>query len=145
MTNNKTVIKWLDDMKALLTPDNIVWVDGSDEQRDELRDCVPLECVQRLLYAAFRTGKVEAGEERKQRHVEDVDELIQPARGWIGSYQRLEQVSENDQKDQQQLEVAYIRIAVFCHERPPFRKMRGFGGKIQSSAERSARRRIAFT
>ncbi len=37
MTNNKTVLAWLDEMKALLTPDNIVWVDGSDEQRDELR------------------------------------------------------------------------------------------------------------
>ncbi len=37
MTNNKSVLAWLDEMKALLTPDNIVWVDGSDEQRDELR------------------------------------------------------------------------------------------------------------
>jgi len=37
MTNNKTVIKWLDEMKELLTPDNVVWVDGSDEQREELR------------------------------------------------------------------------------------------------------------
>ncbi len=37
MTNNKTVIKWLDEMKELLTPDEIVWVDGSDEQREELR------------------------------------------------------------------------------------------------------------
>ena len=37
MTNNKTVLAWLDEMKALLTPDNIVWVDGTDAQRDELR------------------------------------------------------------------------------------------------------------
>ena len=37
MTNNKTVLAWLDEMKELLTPDNIVWVDGSDEQREELR------------------------------------------------------------------------------------------------------------
>ncbi len=37
MTNNKTVIKWLDEMKELLTPDNVVWIDGSDEQREELR------------------------------------------------------------------------------------------------------------
>lgn len=37
MTTNKTVIKWLDEMKELLTPDNVVWVDGSDEQREELR------------------------------------------------------------------------------------------------------------
>lgn len=37
MTNNKTVIKWLDEMKELLTPDEVVWIDGSDEQREELR------------------------------------------------------------------------------------------------------------
>ena len=37
MTDNKTVIKWLDEMKELLTPDNVVWIDGSDEQREELR------------------------------------------------------------------------------------------------------------
>ena len=29
MTTNKTVIKWLDEMKELLTPDNVVWVDGT--------------------------------------------------------------------------------------------------------------------
>ncbi len=37
MTTNKTVIKWLDEMKELLTPDEVVWIDGSDEQREELR------------------------------------------------------------------------------------------------------------
>ena len=37
MTTNKTVIKWLDEMKDLLTPDKVVWVDGSDEQTEELR------------------------------------------------------------------------------------------------------------
>ncbi len=37
MTNNKTVIKWLDEMKDLLTPDKVVWVDGSEEQTEELR------------------------------------------------------------------------------------------------------------
>ena len=37
MTNNKTVLKWLDEMKELLTPDNVMWIDGSDKQRDELR------------------------------------------------------------------------------------------------------------
>ena len=37
MTKNKTVLAWLDEMKALLTPDNVVWVDGTDAQRDELR------------------------------------------------------------------------------------------------------------
>ncbi len=37
MTTNKTVIKWLDEMKELLNPDQIVWIDGSDEQREALR------------------------------------------------------------------------------------------------------------
>ena len=37
MTTNKTVLKWLDEMKDLLTPDKVVWVDGSDEQTEELR------------------------------------------------------------------------------------------------------------
>ena len=38
MTTNKTVLKWLDEMKELLTPDNIVWINGSDEQREKLRE-----------------------------------------------------------------------------------------------------------
>ncbi len=37
MTKNETVLKWLGEMKELLTPDNVVWIDGSDEQRDQLR------------------------------------------------------------------------------------------------------------
>ncbi len=37
MTNNKTVLKWLDEMKDLLTPDKVVWIDGTEEQTEELR------------------------------------------------------------------------------------------------------------
>ena len=37
MTTNKTVLKWLDEMKELLTPDNVVWIDGSEEQIEALR------------------------------------------------------------------------------------------------------------
>ncbi|MBQ4118869.1 MAG: phosphoenolpyruvate carboxykinase (GTP) [Clostridia bacterium] len=37
MTNNKTVLKWLDEMQELLTPDKVVWVDGTHEQTEELR------------------------------------------------------------------------------------------------------------
>ncbi|MBO5321147.1 MAG: phosphoenolpyruvate carboxykinase (GTP) [Clostridia bacterium] len=37
MTKNPTLTKWLDEMQALLTPDKVVWIDGSDEQREELR------------------------------------------------------------------------------------------------------------
>ncbi len=37
MTTNKTVLKWLDEMKELLTPDQVVWIDGSKEQIEALR------------------------------------------------------------------------------------------------------------
>ncbi len=37
MTNNKVVLSWLDEMKALTTPDSIVWIDGSEEQLEALR------------------------------------------------------------------------------------------------------------
>ena len=37
MTTNKTVLKWLDEMKELLTPDQVVWIDGSEEQIEDLR------------------------------------------------------------------------------------------------------------
>ena len=36
-TQNKTVLEWIDEMKKLLDPDDVVWIDGSDEQRDALR------------------------------------------------------------------------------------------------------------
>ena len=38
MTNNKTVLKWLDEVKELLTPDEVVWIDGSEEQIAKLRE-----------------------------------------------------------------------------------------------------------
>ncbi len=38
MTQNKSVLKWLDEVKALLTPDQVVWVDGSEKQIVELRE-----------------------------------------------------------------------------------------------------------
>ncbi len=37
MTNNKSVIAWLDEMKELLCPDEVVWIDGSKEQIEKLR------------------------------------------------------------------------------------------------------------
>ncbi len=37
MTNNKTVLSWLDEMKSLLNPDNVMWIDGSEEQLESLR------------------------------------------------------------------------------------------------------------
>ena len=37
MTTNKTVLSWIDEMAAMCQPEQIVWIDGSDAQRDALR------------------------------------------------------------------------------------------------------------
>ncbi|MBE6781127.1 MAG: phosphoenolpyruvate carboxykinase (GTP) [Ruminococcaceae bacterium] len=37
MTKNPSVLKWLEEMKDLLQPEKVVWIDGTDAQRDELR------------------------------------------------------------------------------------------------------------
>ncbi len=37
MTNNKAVLAWVDEMVALTKPDRIVWIDGSEEQLNDLR------------------------------------------------------------------------------------------------------------
>lgn len=37
MTNNKSVLSWIEEMKALVTPDKLVWIDGSEAQIEELR------------------------------------------------------------------------------------------------------------
>lgn len=38
LTNNKNVINWVDEMVALCKPDQVVWIDGSEEQLNALRD-----------------------------------------------------------------------------------------------------------
>ena len=37
MTTNKSVLAWIDEMKELVQPDKLVWIDGSDEQLEALR------------------------------------------------------------------------------------------------------------
>ena len=37
LTNNKNVLKWVDEMVALTKPDKVVWIDGSEEQLADLR------------------------------------------------------------------------------------------------------------
>ncbi len=37
MTQNKSVLSWIEEMKALVTPDQLVWIDGSEEQIEALR------------------------------------------------------------------------------------------------------------
>ncbi len=36
-TTNKAVLSWIDEMAAMTKPDRIVWIDGSEEQLEELR------------------------------------------------------------------------------------------------------------
>ncbi len=38
LTTNKFVLDWIDEMAAMTKPDKIVWIDGSQEQIDALRD-----------------------------------------------------------------------------------------------------------
>lgn len=38
LTDNKNVIKWVDEMVALCKPDEVVWIDGSEEQLNKLRE-----------------------------------------------------------------------------------------------------------
>ena len=38
MTTNKTVLAWIDEIKKLVNPADVMWIDGSDKQRDELRE-----------------------------------------------------------------------------------------------------------
>ena len=37
MTENKFVLNWLEEMKAMCQPDNVVWIDGSEAQLEALR------------------------------------------------------------------------------------------------------------
>ncbi len=37
MTNNKYILSWIDEMAAMTKPDRIVWIDGTEEQAEELR------------------------------------------------------------------------------------------------------------
>ena len=38
MTTNKAVLSWLEEMKALTKPAKVVWIDGSEEQTNALRE-----------------------------------------------------------------------------------------------------------
>ncbi len=37
MTQNQSVLAWIEEKKALVQPDQVVWIDGSDEQLESLR------------------------------------------------------------------------------------------------------------
>ena len=37
LTNNKSILDWVDDKIALLKPESVMWIDGSEEQLEQLR------------------------------------------------------------------------------------------------------------
>jgi phosphoenolpyruvate carboxykinase (GTP) len=38
MTNNQFVLKWIEEIKVLTQPENTIWIDGSEEQLNKLRE-----------------------------------------------------------------------------------------------------------
>jgi PAS domain-containing protein len=55
-TQNKAVLNWVDEMAAMCKPDNIVWVDGSEEQLSSLRKQA-LATGELIELEQFGTGK----------------------------------------------------------------------------------------
>ena len=49
LTNNKNVLNWVEEMVALCKPDQVVWIDGSEEQLKALTDEAVSTC---LLYTS---------------------------------------------------------------------------------------------
>lgn len=37
LTSNRAVLAWIDEMAAMTQPDQLVWIDGSEAQLEELR------------------------------------------------------------------------------------------------------------
>ena len=37
LTANKAVLDWIEEMRALVKPQSVMWIDGSEEQLEELR------------------------------------------------------------------------------------------------------------
>ena len=38
LTTNKSVLSWVDEMTALVKPESVMWIDGSEEQLEKLRE-----------------------------------------------------------------------------------------------------------
>ena len=81
MTNNKTILAWIDEMKALVNPDQVVWIDGSEEQLEELRKEVTRQLVRGTLTMSARIAEKERELARLREHLEeftkDPDAVIQ--------------------------------------------------------------------
>ena len=60
MTNNKHVLTWLDEMVALVKPDKVVWIDGSEEQLAALLEGKEKTLLLRLINAENEIGSTMA-------------------------------------------------------------------------------------
>ena len=73
LTNNKNVLNWVEEMVALTKPDKVVWIDGSEEQLNGLRE------------EAMKTGEmIKLNEEKLPGcflHRTAVNDVLQKRRG----------------------------------------------------------------
>ena len=53
LTANKAVLDWIEEMRALVKPQSVMWIDGSEEQLEELRR---EGMIRRSFPAATTTG-----------------------------------------------------------------------------------------
>ena len=58
-TSNKSILDWLEDKLALVNPDKVVWIDGSDAQIEALRAeaCATGEMIKLYPYSWQRNAK----------------------------------------------------------------------------------------
>ena len=40
LTKNQAVLDWIDQQVALTKPDQVIWIDGSEAQLEQLRHCL---------------------------------------------------------------------------------------------------------
>ena len=79
MTENVFITKWIDEMAALTQPDQIVWIDGSAEQTEQLREQATITNAIRNAWSSLqrygkqlwaevdRNARVQKAEERAAR------------------------------------------------------------------------------
>ena len=65
LTSNRAVLAWIDEMAAMTQPDQLVWIDGSEAQLEELRK------------QACASGEIERLNEEKSRRTP-----APPTTGW---------------------------------------------------------------
>ena len=79
MTTNKAVLTWLEEMKAMTKPENVVWIDGSEEQAEKLKNGTA-ENVSISAFSDRRTGSIKTDKgivKVLDAHTVSVDAIIE--------------------------------------------------------------------